>query len=346
MKSLGRLDTFSICKFIEEFRNEITYVSFYITNENELLVTKQNDFLFENYSIGDSIIVNQLEPSFKSFVSKFERNKDWIEDGLISKKTIVLNDKPGVIAMKYKVALTDSVLQAISLLPDNALEWNSLEKPMQLSFYLKDKLLIEINSRLMTCFVSDEHQHISKVLKDKRIIKLHDFSSEGLAFHCFDEIELNRLLDYFLGKATHISFTITGYSERCTDFEKRTLTEVHKVDSDAFVYQNYEEIMENIFKFLVEDSIASEQDDERNSNHSDSVYILNLTSKICNIIKSYDIGLFEWLYPAFPENLCFYNNDVIIFETISHEKIISVPNRYQYIIDELYNLGIIYSNNN
>lgn len=127
-------------------------------------------------------------------------------------------------------------------------------------------------------------------------------------------------IGYLLSKADAFSYEII-----------KSANEIYDED-DKIYYENIkkaEKIFQNFYK---------EKNNDRKYSLKSIVYLNN------HLVKDYlkkENSIYNWDYPNGIENLCFYQNDRCIFESVTHENLFVFYPENSLEIEELKRLGVV-----
>lgn len=164
-----------------------------------------------------------------------------------------------------------------------------------------------------------------------------------------DGASYNKLLKFLLNKCETVSFAIPNYNT-VFDFEnKRTIfldykNNKTKLDRNSLDFQKYLSNI-NVFISKLEPELINQYTNIRYFdqlyNYEIETHIYNYNSVVYNVFKKVP-GLYEWLYPNYPEDLYFFSKGKCYFASISHEKECWFYDDSKEIIDLVENLGLDY----
>lgn len=89
---------------------------------------------------------------------------------------------------------------------------------------------------------------------------------------------------------------------------------------ELIINEKYLEKCRELNKFLLEEKRSSEWPGTRLINKEATIFVYKHNKETENILKNSVSGLYEWLQPTLPEDLCFLQeNGNVFLTTISHE---------------------------
>lgn len=128
------------------------------------------------------------------------------------------------------------------------------------------------------------------------------------------------------------------YLHNCCDVATFSLCDFHEG------FDAYESRMEELFaasslnKFIIRKYWDSEYCNSV-SGYSYEIYVVSLSKETIRFFML-GLGLYNWLFPYLPEDLCFYRNGKCFLESISHERICRIYSDDEHIKAMLRKIGL------
>lgn len=357
MRVVNNLRENYIIKLLDCMYEFSSMISFVVTNRNERRYTEKNIECFPNHYVGECRILNSNEVAFDEYIDLFEKEYPWVNTSTSHKWVSFLEgyEDPDVIVMNYQIEFSEDVYAAIK----HAFSGLSDLERMSIFRYLKfldgSNIVLETIDSIHAIVLHEKSVETYQCLNDSGVVT-EDINEMAVKFA--DDLILdshqisnfNLLLDRLQDYSTSIGFFITNYNERWYNEDNICMHPNKEIglkilnNPNGLDLESYAEKLESKFPWIQNNLISKQQTFLYESIRSDVVvmkYQVKFTDDVLRKMKSYNTSFHEWVAPNYPEDLCFYNGDELIVETIIHEGQIFIARKYKYLLDLLSAEGII-----
>lgn len=127
-------------------------------------------------------------------------------------------------------------------------------------------------------------------------------------------------INYLLKKSDMFTFSVPNFGKYICPFAQERVVKYLDDGSDFLRYKKkvmprIKKIEDHQIKMYCSEIYAGNTYDRERE-----IYVIKIDESLDRSFFE-NVGLFDWRYPDFPEDFCFYNNGQCIMELISHEKL-------------------------
>lgn len=138
----------------------------------------------------------------------------------------------------------------------------------------------------------------------------------------------HQLLDYLLSKCDSFSFCVPNYEARIKfdnwdEAKAQYIKQRHTLNRNNDKFIEYHKQIGNLLDSLKKYEIGHYFDVdyiEQTYSYEIEAFVYKYNSETCEILKTVP-GLFDWLYPLFPEDISFFTKEQCYLQTITHEEV-------------------------
>jgi hypothetical protein len=128
------------------------------------------------------------------------------------------------------------------------------------------------------------------------------------------------LINYLLEKSDIFTFSVPNFGKYISPFGEERIVKYLDDGSEFLEYKNkvmpkIEKITDHLLKMYCSEKYGTNTYDRERE-----IYVVKIDESLDRSFFE-NVGLFDWRYPNFPEDFCFYKNGQCVMELISHEEL-------------------------